>query len=56
MGNYYLALLREADEVLSVAAACALLVSKFVPPDALPRLQELARFELVRTRARSIFS
>jgi len=55
MGNYYLALLREADEVLSVAAACALLVSKFVPPNALPRLQELAQFESVRTRAFDFF-
>ena len=55
IGNYYLILLRETDDVLSVAAACALLVSKFVPPDALPRLRELAKFESVRTRAFDFF-
>jgi tetratricopeptide (TPR) repeat protein len=54
-GNYYLALLRETDEVLSVAAACALLVSKFVPANVLPRLQELAKFQSVRTRAFDFF-
>lgn len=55
IGNYYLELLRESDDVLSVAAACALLVSKFVPPHTLPRLQELARFQSVRTRAFDFF-
>ncbi len=55
IGNYYLELLRETDEVLSVAAACSLLVSKFIPPNILPRLQELAKFQSVRTRAFDFF-
>lgn len=54
-GDYYLGLLRETDEVLSVAAACTLLASKFVPADVLPRLQELAKFQSVRTRAFDFF-
>jgi tetratricopeptide (TPR) repeat protein len=54
-GNYYLALLHETDEVISVAAACTLLASKFVPANALPRLQELAKFQAVRMRAFDFF-
>jgi hypothetical protein len=54
-GDYYLGLLRETDEVLSVAAACTLLASKFVPADVLPRMQELAKFQSVRTRAFDFF-
>jgi hypothetical protein len=54
-GSYYVALLREKDEVLSVGAACALTDSGFVPPAILPRLEELAGYQAVRTKAFDFF-
>jgi len=54
-GSYYVALLREADEILSVGAACALTDSGFVPPAILPRLEELAGYRSVRTKAFDFF-
>ena len=54
-GSYYVALLREKDEVLSVGAACALTDSGFVPPAILPRLEELAGYQSVRTKAFDFF-
>lgn len=54
-GNYYAALLREKDEVLSVGAACAMTDSGFVPPAILPRLEELSGYQSVRTRAFDFF-
>jgi hypothetical protein len=54
-GNYYAELLQEKDEVLSVGAACALTDSSFVPPAILPRLEALAGFQSVRTRAFDYF-
>lgn len=54
-GSYYVALLREADEVLAVGAACALTDSGFVPPAILPRLEELAGYQAVRTKAFDFF-
>lgn len=54
-GNYYVALLREEDEILAVGAACALTDSGFVPPVILPRLEELAGYQSVRTKAFDFF-
>lgn len=54
-GNYYVALLHEADELLSTGAACALLDSQFVPPAILPRVEQLAGIQSVRTRAFDYF-
>lgn len=54
-GNYYVQLLQEKDEVLSVGAACALTDSNFVPPAILPRLEQLAGFQSVRTKAFDFF-
>lgn len=54
-GSYYVTLLREKDEVLAVGAACALTDSGFVPPAILPRLEELAGYQAVRTKAFDFF-
>lgn len=55
LGSYYVALLGEKDEVLAVGAACALTDSGFVPPAILPRLEELAGHQAVRTKAFDFF-
>lgn len=55
-GGYYVALLHEKDEVLAVGAACALTDSGFVPPTILPRLEELAGYQSVRTKAFDFFN
>ena len=54
-GGYYVALLQEKDEILAVGAACALTDSGFVPPAILPRLEELAGYQAVRTKAFNFF-
>src|SRR5262245_23359109 len=53
--HYYVTLLQEKDEVLSVGAACALTDSGYVPPAILPRLEELTGYQAVRTRAFDFF-
>jgi hypothetical protein len=53
--HYYVTLLQEKDEVLSVGAACALADSGYVPPAILPRLEELAGYQAVRTKAFDFF-
>lgn len=52
---YYTALLQEADDVLAVGAACALLDAANIPPMIIPRLLELGKFEAVRQRAFDLF-
>lgn len=54
-GSYYVNLLNEKDEVLSVGAACALTDTGYVPPAILPRLEELAGYQAVRTKAFDFF-
>ncbi len=54
-GAYYLELLNDKDEVLSVGAACALLDTGFAPSSIWPRIVALCEFEVVKTRAFSFF-
>ena len=50
-----MALLHDKDEVLSVAAACALTDLGYVPPTVLARLEQLAGYQAVRTKAFDFF-
>jgi hypothetical protein len=54
-GVYYLDLLKDADEVLAVGAACAVIDTDFAPPTIWPRLIELSQFPAVKTRAFDFF-